>query len=328
VYATTRALVRAGAPVGASMGRVTAADLEREVTAALRGGQDSGGGARQIDETAARVALSLLERAGFLRRHADVPRAASVRLMQGMPATADAAFRAFVAAARLRPGQFATLDLVALAAETGQVPAALEEDLLGWRDAGLLEYRDGARDLLLEIPPAPADGKTALPDLLAALGERHERQIEALVAYTQSSACRQRSIARHFGERLPVARCGVCDACVGAPDEKSLGRRPRAERLPGIRDAAVVRAAMLACLASLPYAVGVSGLIRILRGSENVAASGRQSPQFGALAAVGESRLKREIETLLAEHLLVRDDGGEYPLLRLAVGASHDTGGR
>jgi ATP-dependent DNA helicase RecQ len=319
VYATTRALVRAGAPAGLSIGRVAAADLEREVTAALQAAREEGANGRaQVDETGARVALSLLERTGFLRRHADVPRAPNLRIGQGVPAsTAEAAgYHAFVAAARLRPAQFATPDLVALAAQLQTAPAALEERVLAWRDAGLLEYRDGARDLLLEIPPAPADGKTALPELLVSLGERHERQIEALVDYTHASVCRQRAIAAHFGERLPVARCGVCDICAG-PSESSRARRPRRERLPRIRDDAVLRETILACLRGLPYAVGISGLIRILRGSENVGAGARQSPQFGALAGVGAARLKRELDALLAEGLLERDATGEYPLLHL-----------
>jgi hypothetical protein len=62
-------------------------------------------------------------------------------------------------------------------------------------------------------------------------------------------------------------------------------------------------------------------LIRILRGSENVGAGGRQSSQFGALAGVGEARLKRELDALLAEGVLERDATGEYPLLRVRDGA-------
>ncbi len=98
VYATTRDLVRAGAAPGAApwgvVGRIPAADLERELNSALDEAAnqpiDSGASQpssttlpapRRIDETAARVALSLLERAGFLRRHPDVPRSPTVRLL-------------------------------------------------------------------------------------------------------------------------------------------------------------------------------------------------------------------------------------------------------
>ncbi|HEY7782892.1 MAG TPA: RecQ family ATP-dependent DNA helicase, partial [Ktedonobacterales bacterium] len=168
VYAAARNLARAGAAPGSAnaVGRVPAADLERELADALA----AAGEGQSLGESASRVALSLLERAGFLRRHPDVPRAPNVRMGVDLPEdpTAARAFRAFADAAHLRPRQFQTLDLLTLSATLHLTPAALEERLLAWRDAGLLEYRDGARDLLLEIPPPPADGREALPALLAA----------------------------------------------------------------------------------------------------------------------------------------------------------------
>jgi ATP-dependent DNA helicase RecQ len=330
VYATARDLIHAGAPPGASAGRVAAADLEREVSAAIQasagasGGHPTGG--QQVDETAARVALSLLERCGFLRRHADVPRAPGVRIGVELPAdSADArAYGSFVALARLRPRQYQTLDLVALAVQLKLSPAALEERILGWRDAGLLEYRDGARDLLIELCPPPADAKTALPDLLAALAERHERQIAALVAYSQAQMCRQRIVARHFGERLPVQTCGDCDRCRPAADasarngrDRQAGRSARRPRTPVIRDEAKLRDAILACLRDLPYSVGASGLVRVLRGSADTAPSAAHSPQFGALAGVSAERIRRQIDALLAEGVIARIEVDGYPLLRL-----------
>ena len=342
VYATVRGLIRAGAPAGERAGRVVAGDLEREVSVALVG--DGNGG--EVDETQARVALSLLERCGFLVRHPDVPRSPSVRLgaavgghgtkvpahglatevAPGRPLAAKSPFgdsdrelQAFVSAARLRPGQYQTLDLVALAGQLAMSPAALEERLLSWRDDGLLEYRDSARDLLLELAPAPVDGKTLLPELLEAVVERHERQVASLVAYTNATQCRQRVIARHFGERLPVAACGECDHCAGASDalveEVRRGRRTRTEP---IRDVAAVRETILGCLRELPYAVGMTGLVRILRGSADTAPSATRLPQFGTLATIGRSRLNEEIRAMVAEGLLVRDDAGEYPVLRVA----------
>lgn len=313
VYAAVRGLVRAGAPAGGSVGRVVAADLEREVSAALTA---SNGG--EVDETGARVALSLLERCGFLVRHPDVPRAPGVRLLAEAPSALDGDFGEFAIAAHLRPYQFQTLDLVALAAQRDESPAALEERLFAWRDAGLIEYRDGVRDLLLEISPAPVDGKTRLPELLEAVAERHERQVASLVAYTRATQCRQRAIARHFGERLPVDVCGECDRCAGVSDslvdEVRAHRRPRTQP---IRDVAAVRETIRDCLRDLPYAVGMSGLVRILRGSADTAPSAARSPQFGALAAIGRDRLNREIQAMVADGLLERDDSGEYPLLRL-----------
>ncbi|HEY7984836.1 MAG TPA: RecQ family ATP-dependent DNA helicase, partial [Ktedonobacterales bacterium] len=273
VYAATRGLVRAGAPPGASAGRVAASDLERDITDAIQASDTKG---QQVDETAARVALSLLERAGYLRRHPDVPRAPSVRMASELPEdpAESAAFQACTAAARLRPYQPQTLDLVALASALRLAPAALEERLLSWRDAGLIEYRDGARDLLLEMAPPP-ESKSALPDLLNALTERHERQIASLVRYTRATRCRQREIAAHFGERLPVRACGGCDRCRAGTGEQAVtprhgavvGRRSIQSNAAPAPDGDAIRAAIFACLAELPYAVGISGVVRVLRGS-------------------------------------------------------------
>jgi ATP-dependent DNA helicase RecQ len=321
VYATARDLVRAGAPPGAAAGRVAAADLEREVSAAIAA---VAAGSHQVDETAARVALSLLERCGFVRRHPDVPRAPSVRMGVDLPIdpAENSAFRAFTSAAHLRPWQFQTLDLVALSAALKLAPAALEERLLRWRDAGLIEYRAGARDLLLEICLPPADGKSALPEMLDALAERHERQVDALVAYTRSTRCRQRVIARHFGEQLPVRACGVCDRCrSGDADEPVAAPRPDRQPRPAASPSdAAVRAVIVDCLRELPYAVGVKGLVRILRGSPDTAPSGQRSPHFGALAALGPTRLTREVQALVAEGALERYEREAYPMLRVRDG--------
>jgi ATP-dependent DNA helicase RecQ len=211
---------------------------------------------------------------------------------------------------------------MALAAQLHVTPATLEEHLLAWRDAGLLEYRDGARDWRLELCPAPSDGKTLLPELLATLAERHERQIAALVAYTCATACRQTVIARHFGERLRVPVCGVCDTCQGTaaarPDNPTTAARVnRHPRPPRVRDTAVLRETILVCLRELPYAVGISGLARVLRGSADTAPSAARCAHFGALAGVSRARLRCEIEAMVAEGLLERDGAGEYPLLRV-----------
>ncbi|HLZ25638.1 MAG TPA: RecQ family ATP-dependent DNA helicase [Ktedonobacterales bacterium] len=320
VYSAARGLVRAGAAPGSSVGRVGQSELEGAIGAALAAAEER----EEVTETSARVALSLLERCGFLRRQLDVPRAPAVRLGTEMPGdtSEEAAFRAFITAAGLQPYQLAALDLVELAARLHLSPAEMEERLLSWRDAGLIEYREGARDLLIEICPAPADGKTKLPELLAALGERHERQIASLVAYTRATICRQRVMARHFGEQMPVAACGGCDRCdpgsFRTPERKTVtGKSPRRPRLERIRDDDEVRATILACLRAVPYEVGISGLVRILRGSADTGLAAQRLETYGALAAESQTRLKREIQALVDAGTLERDGSAEYPMLRV-----------
>jgi hypothetical protein len=79
----------------------------------------------------------------------------------------------------------------------------------------------------------------------------------------------------------------------------------------------VLRATILACLRELPYAVGVTGLVKVLRGSADTAPSGMRASQYGALAGVSAARLTREVQALVAEGLLERDDAAQYPVLRL-----------
>src|SRR5262249_36668837 len=131
-------------------------------------------------------------------------------------------------------------------------------------------------------------------------------------------------IARHFGDRMPVRACGVCDRCragsaSGSGMRFAFGRRRSSAGTPPsrVRGAADMRATILACLRELPYAVGVSGLVRILRGSVDVAESGARSSHFGALAGVPKKLLTRELEALVAEGILERDATAAYPLLRI-----------
>jgi hypothetical protein len=120
---------------GKAAGRVVMADLERDLRA---------------DETPVRVALSLLEEVGLLRRGPDLPRAAAVRLSA---VCRDGALpenlAAFCRAARLRPQQWPTLDLAEVAPRAGIALARREHKVLAWEDAGWLMYRPAGRDLLV-----------------------------------------------------------------------------------------------------------------------------------------------------------------------------------
>src|SRR5581483_8556060 len=70
-----------------------------------------------VGETRLSVAVSALEQIGLLRRGLDVPRAVTLRVSRR--AQGDHAFRAFVASARLRPGEELVLDAAELASRTG-----------------------------------------------------------------------------------------------------------------------------------------------------------------------------------------------------------------
>ncbi|HEV7128230.1 MAG TPA: RQC domain-containing protein, partial [Ktedonobacterales bacterium] len=79
-----------------------------------------------------------------------------------------------------------------------------------------------------------------------------------------------------------------------------------------------VRAAILGCLRELPYAVGVTGLVAILRGSPNTPASAARLAQFGACADTSRTLLNRAVQALLDEGALERYMKDQYPMLRIA----------
>jgi ATP-dependent DNA helicase RecQ len=316
VYSVTRNLIRQGAPPGLPLGRVVGSDLERDINDALAGRD-----AAAFDEAQARVAVSLLERAGFLRRHPDVPRAPSIYLLDSPPAGHGEhdAFQRFLQAARLRPQQYQDIDLVAVAAASGLYPAELEERILTWRDAGCLEYRAGIRDLLLELCPPPADAKTTLPAMLDGLAVRRTHQIEALKGYVNARlrVCRQQVVADYFGEMIPGGKCGLCDHCQPRARPSPKPRSVASAKASSSHDEASIRAIILACLRDLPYMVGVGGLVKILRGSIDVSQTATRLEQYGALASLSRKKLEIIIAAMVAEGRLLRDASAEYPMLRL-----------
>lgn len=320
VYRVTRDLIQRSAPPGSAIGRVAGTDLEREINDALASRD-----ATMFGEGQSRVAVSLLERAGFLRRHPDTPRAPTLSLSASPPAdhSEHGEFQRFVEAARLRPQQHQDIDLVAVAAELDLRPAELEERILTWSDAGWLAYRAGVRDLLLELCAPPADAKTALPALLDDLAVRHARQIDALKAYVNAPMrlCRQQIVANYFGETIPGGKCGLCDHC--QPPARAA-MRPRsgsvvasATRIPASHDEASLRGIIVTCLRELPYQVGVGGLVKILRGSIDVGPAGTRSAQYGMLASLSRKRLEDVIAAMVEDGSLGRDASATYPMLRL-----------
>lgn len=135
----------------ASSGRVAVPDLERDL---------------QSDGTPLRVAISTLEEAEPLRRGPDIARAVTLCLRSG-PLRANAPGLAdFCGAARLRPGQPLTLDLVAAARDADQPLTTIEHKLLEWVDAGLIDYRPAMRDMLLEVSSPPQDASERIATLL------------------------------------------------------------------------------------------------------------------------------------------------------------------
>ncbi len=298
--------------MGGRLGLVSANELEQRVSAQVQTEEDEGS-----KETAIRVGISLLERGRLLARHFDAPRTATVTWAGVNGHQPPAAFQAFSAAAGLTPRQKTNVDLLQTAQQLQLSPDDLEERLLSWRDAGLLEYRSGPRQMLLELLQAPPDATDRLQALLDTLQVQREAQITRLTDYARSSVCRHKTIARHFAERLSQS-CGVCDRC--APGPAITVRRPTsAAGLNGHTPAGLepLEYTIISCLVSLQFGAGKTGLARTLTGSIAAPPSGKRSAYYGRLATMSTSRIEKAIQGLLDDGYLQRDESSEYKLLVL-----------
>ena len=211
VYATIRA--RLGAK---GLGLVSVADLERDLIA---------------DETHLRVAIHFLETAGLLWRGFDLPRTARLNLRRP-PDSDDPDFARFVEAARLRPNQTVSRDLLALSQQAGLDPRSVEARVLAWEDAGWLCYRGIGRDMLLALPQPPPDSQQRVAAMLAGFRAGQDGRIAEMMAYAGTRRCRHGYISAYFGGRS-IEHCGSCDNCLGlATRQPQPRRRPQAISQP------------------------------------------------------------------------------------------------
>ncbi len=272
VYAAVKRRLRESAS-----GRVAAADLERDL---------------QADDTRVRVALSLLEQVDLLRRGPDVPRAAIVCLTVGQDGILPHELAAFCQAARLRPGQPLTLDLVGVAQQAELPLDDVERRMLDWADAGWLSYRPAGRDLLLEMLPPPPDAAQRIATLLERYETIQVQRVDEIAAYARTVRCRHGHINAYLGGRI-IERCAACDNCVEIQPPPDAGLPDEREQLLTI----------LRCVAAAPWSWGRFSLIRILRGDPQAPDKGRHHEDFGALAFRSATAVG---------HLLDRLEGGGF----------------
>jgi superfamily II DNA helicase RecQ len=74
---------------------------------------------------------------------------------------------------------------------------------------------------------------------------------------------------------------------------------------------------VLKAVASAPFAVGKTGLIRLLEGSIQSRIQGDRSPYFGALSELQKSKIDGLIDRLVEDGFLLRDLDHEFKLIRL-----------
>jgi RecQ family ATP-dependent DNA helicase len=265
--------------------------------------------AAHATETQVRVAFSLLERCGALRRVPDCPASAWVRLLVPIgPEAAGTIAGKLAACLGEQAGRGQGLDLLELSETLQLQPAALDEQLAALRRAGLIDYKALDRRLLFEVLRPAA----ARLELLLSWVARHRRQqrsqLGALAAFGLSRGCRRRAIRGYFGERDVPELCRACDVCRAEAQPVRWSRQRReADWLPV--------GSLLRFAARQAGSVGRTGMLRLLR------------RQGAPLEGWARSRAGQLLERLLQADLLrVRfdpsDAGHAWPLLVLSPATS------
>ena len=262
---------------GAALGRVAMDDLRRDL---------------QAEEIPVRVAISLLEQVGLLRRWQDMPRTVTLRLKRTVP-NGEPDLAALCRAARLQLGQPVARDLLEIGQQAGQDARDLEQQVLAWAEAGFLESRPSARDPLLEVLPAPKDAHERLNVLLDQYAKVQGQRVAEIVAYATTRRCRHGYISAYLGGRA-IARCQSCDNCLG------LAPTPSESHLP---DEIEQLQTILHCLAA-SHGWGKHNLTLILRGRPEAPEAAHNQTGFGSLAFRSEAAIEKMLERLLATRLV------------------------
>lgn len=280
------------------------------------------------DDGMVRSALPLLEEAGLIARHVDIPRALTLYpdFTGGGEehGSEDPVWEAFAACL----GGGGEFDPVLLSQETGVPLPDLEATVLAFQEAGRLTYRAAPRDLLLEALPAPHDTRQRMEATLAHRARGAKQRAEAMLSYARDARCRHGAVARYFGDRWPNLPCGACDVCAGLADKKA-GRgsvRPVAaarDDSPPV-DPATAPLAALQVVSDLaqgysPFALGKTGLMRALRGTPDAPIKPSRTAAYGALAGLKKADVERLVEALVDQGYLRRDDEDEYRRLYLTA---------
>ncbi len=202
-----------------------------------------------------------------------------------------------------------------LSRSTGMHPVQIRVGLAALERAGALEHLgdEGLWMLYRKGEWRPAAIAQAVAHNREHLQHRY-RQLEGIVRYAESSACRRQIILQHFGDRGTAEAARCCDNCLGATTPSEV-QKEAVEMTTGERAALII----LDCVRRARVPVGREKLAQILHGSR--ARDIRRfhhdrNPYYGQLAAVPQ----KDIEAIIAQLMeagYLKTVGGEYPVLAL-----------
>ena len=252
------------------------------------------------DETAVRVALSLLEKAGLAVRHDDTPEMVTlVRPRHIEPGSELPALTALWARLKLAPGEPVTGTFAGLSRLVSVPVIELEQRLLLWQAEQRLRFYGSGKLLAVTVTANQSDAVQRIERQVELRLAEARRRATAVITFLRTGRCRHGQLGSYLGsdERR---RCNVCDNC---------GVRVPTAPAPGALDEAVP--IVLGAVAEQSW--GKRTLMRLLTGDREAGAKAQQSDFFGALRRKSEGALYGLIDGLLADGLLeaeTLDHGG------------------
>ncbi|MCC7360181.1 MAG: RecQ family ATP-dependent DNA helicase [Anaerolineales bacterium] len=216
-----------------------------------------------------------------------------------------------------RPGAAQGVSREALPQAVSLTPVKLRVALEQLEAAGALRRLPddgfGYDQLRVETAPLPAPALAAIAKQAAARRDHKRRQLDLMLAYAQSRACRRATLLRHFGDNShAVAEVPVCcDVCASGQAGAPQHERPAATTAD--RNALVI----LDTVANLGWGVGKAKLAHLLKGAAALDGTGYvRAYNYGKLARVRLADLEALIAELLAGGHL-QTTGGLRPVLAL-----------
>lgn len=257
--------------------------------------------ATQLDDTTSRVAISLLERAGMVRRLMDVPMKASIGITNS--SHDDDGLSEFVRSLQLIPGQPAIIDFREISAKTGLALYEIEPILLDWSAKGFIEYSGVGRAMYIELPKAQPGAKSELENILKTLRADSIEKVKLISAYAKTEGCRHDFIAKYFGES-GVVGCNSCDNCTKSGTPNTLSNE---------------HINVLCAIRSLPIRLNKKTIAKALTGAENCPIQPHEWSFFGTFSMLDSESVHQLIDDLIDWGYLERDGTPIRPIITLSA---------
>jgi ATP-dependent DNA helicase RecQ len=159
----------------------------------------------------------------------------------------------------------------------------------------------------------PAEIQAATQSLIEHQAHRR-KQLELMISYAESNACRRRIILKHFGDSGPAKAEVCCDNC----RERQAAAMP-AQKVETLTQADRAPLIVLDTVRRLERNVGREKIIQILRGSkaqEILKFGYDKNVYYGRLIVYSQAKIKKMVDQLCQLGYL-KVVGGQYPVLRI-----------